>query len=185
MLSSQSLISRYCRTRGRTASRHGRRWVIIRAVPLWGAAPRRYLCTFRMYVPQPIQERSRVSRLSLLLSLVLCSVIFQISQQSRQSALPHTRRFLTMACITLALVAGWASSVSGLMQFINPPPFGAMRDFSNSETYSVGSTLNVAWTPAESGKAASLVLYQLDSNGLWFGDMEYLTRRYTLNLQFQ
>jgi hypothetical protein len=79
--------------------------------------------------------------------------------------------------MSLALVVAWVTTVSGLMQFINPPPFGTKGDFSNTETYNVGSTVNVAWTPAESGKAASLVLYQLDSNGLWFGDMEYLTRR--------
>jgi hypothetical protein len=89
----------------------------------------------------------------------------------------QAREFVNMPRMSLALVVGWATIVSGLMQFINPPPSGATQDFSNSETYKVGNTVNVAWTPAESGNAASLVLYQLDSNGLWFGDMEYLTRR--------
>jgi hypothetical protein len=84
---------------------------------------------------------------------------------------------MIMPRLVLALVIGWATIVSGLMQFINPPPFGTTGDFSSSETYNIGSTVNVAWTPADSGKAASLVLYQLDSDGVWFGDMEYLTRR--------
>ncbi|KAH7074381.1 hypothetical protein BKA63DRAFT_512940 [Paraphoma chrysanthemicola] len=82
-----------------------------------------------------------------------------------------------MTFVTLALVAGWVLNVSALMQFINPAPFGRPRDFSNSETFNVGSTVNVAWTPAESGKAASLVLWQLDNTtAQWFGDMEYLTQ---------
>jgi hypothetical protein len=87
------------------------------------------------------------------------------------------RELVNMSRMSLALVVGWITIVSGLMQFINPPPFGSTGDFSNSETYTIGSTVNIAWTPAESGKAASLVLYQLDSEGVWFGDMEYLTRK--------
>lgn len=82
-----------------------------------------------------------------------------------------------MARMSLALVAGWITNVMALMSFINPPPSGPIRDLSNSETYTVGTTFNIVWTPPESGKGVSLVLWQLNSTtALWFGDMEYLTR---------
>ena len=78
--------------------------------------------------------------------------------------------------IALALIAGLVTGVSGVMTFINPPPFGRRGDFSDSDTYRQGSLVNVAWTPGEEGGGASLVLYQLnDTDGQWFGDMEYLT----------
>lgn len=67
--------------------------------------------------------------------------------------------------------------VSSLMEFINPPPFGVTGDLSNSPTYDERSTVNIAWTSGEKGKGVSLVLYQQnETNGKWFGDMEYLTR---------
>lgn len=79
------------------------------------------------------------------------------------------------ACI---LVTGLLTCVSGLMEFINPPPFGTVGDMSNSPKYSVGDLVNVIWTPGEEGGAVSLCLYQQnETDGMWFGDMEYLTRK--------
>ncbi|CAN9372358.1 unnamed protein product [Alternaria sp. RS040] len=78
------------------------------------------------------------------------------------------------ACI---LVTGLLTCVSGLMEFINPPPFGTVGDMSNSPKYSVGDLVNVVWTPGEEGGAVSLCLYQQnETDGMWFGDMEYLTQ---------
>jgi hypothetical protein len=80
-----------------------------------------------------------------------------------------------------AFVAGLFTSVLGLMEFINPPPFGEIGDMSNSDTYRVGNTVNVAWTPGDEGGGVSLCLYQQnETDGMWFGDMEYLTRKLLL-----
>lgn len=63
------------------------------------------------------------------------------------------------------------------MEFINPPPFGVTRDLSNSPTYDEGTTVNIACTSGEKGVGVSLCLYQQnETDGKWFGDMEYLTR---------
>lgn len=79
------------------------------------------------------------------------------------------------ACV---LVTALFARVSGLMEFINPPPFGTVGDMSNSPKYEVGDLLNVVWTPGEEGGAVSLCLYQQnETDGVWFGDMEYLTRK--------
>jgi hypothetical protein len=94
-----------------------------------------------------------------ILSHVVLSVSFRFVPSSSQSAPSQTRELINMLLMGLALVVAWATTVSGLMQLINPPPFGTKGEFSDSETYNVGSTVNVAWTSAESGKAASLVLY--------------------------
>ena len=76
-----------------------------------------------------------------------------------------------------ALVAGLFTHVSALMRFINPPPFGVVGDFKNSPTYEEGTIVNVGWTPGEEGGGVSLCLYQQnETDGRWFGDMEYLTR---------
>ncbi|KAL1796096.1 hypothetical protein ACET3X_006320 [Alternaria dauci] len=78
------------------------------------------------------------------------------------------------ACV---LVTGLLTCVSCLMEFINPPPFGTVGDMSNSPKYSVGDLVNVVWTPGEEGGAVSLCLYQQnETDGKWFGDMEYLTQ---------
>ncbi len=82
--------------------------------------------------------------------------------------------------ILLPAFGALIASVSGRLEFLNPAPFGKRGDFSNSETYTQGSTVNVAWTGSEPGKGASLVLWQLDEEGDWFGDMEYLTRKKTI-----
>jgi hypothetical protein len=87
--------------------------------------------------------------------------------------------FVIMRTILLPLFYTLIANVSGQLQFLNPAPFGKRGDFSNSETYTQGSTVNVAWTGSEPGKGVSLVLYQLDDTGKWFGDMEYLTRKET------
>jgi hypothetical protein len=77
-----------------------------------------------------------------------------------------------------AVVSGLLARVSGLMEFINPPPFGEIGDMSNSPKYEIGDTVNVVWTPGEKGGAVSLCLYQQnETDGMWFGDMEYLTRK--------
>ncbi|KAI4934106.1 hypothetical protein J4E86_011488 [Alternaria arbusti] len=63
------------------------------------------------------------------------------------------------------------------MEFINPPPFGTIGDMSGSPKYEIGDTVNVVWTPGEKGGAVSLCLYQQnETDGMWFGDMEYLTQ---------
>ena len=70
------------------------------------------------------------------------------------------------------------TGASCIIQFINPPPFGPPRDFSSNPTYASGSTVDVVWTGVEEGKRVSIVLYQLnETDGQWFGDMEYLTRK--------
>ncbi|CAG5152514.1 uncharacterized protein ALTATR162_LOCUS2800 [Alternaria atra] len=75
------------------------------------------------------------------------------------------------------LVIGLVAGVSSLMEFINPPPFGTVGDMSNSPKYEVGDLVNVVWTPGEEGGAVSLCLYQQnETDGVWFGDMEYLTQ---------
>jgi hypothetical protein len=84
-----------------------------------------------------------------------------------------------MVCLAAcAVVSGLLAHVSGLMEFINPPPFGEIGDMSNSPKYEIGDTVNVVWTPGEKGGAVSLCLYQQnETDGMWFGDMEYLTRK--------
>ncbi|KAH8730316.1 hypothetical protein GQ44DRAFT_607070 [Phaeosphaeriaceae sp. PMI808] len=78
---------------------------------------------------------------------------------------------------TFAVMAWLLTGVSCLMEFINPPPSGKMGDFSGNPIYAEGSTVNIAWTKGEENKGASLVLYQLnETDGRWFGDMEYLTQ---------
>jgi hypothetical protein len=69
------------------------------------------------------------------------------------------------------------TGVSCRMEFINPPPFGTKGDFSQNPIYVEDSTVNIAWTEGEKELGASLVLYQLnETDGQWFGEMEYLTR---------
>lgn len=62
------------------------------------------------------------------------------------------------------------------MEFINPPPFGEVGDFSNNPIYTVGSTVNVAWTSGEPGKPTSLCLFQLNGTQYLY-PFEYLTRK--------
>ncbi|CAE7026491.1 hypothetical protein P3342_005783 [Pyrenophora teres f. teres] len=79
--------------------------------------------------------------------------------------------------VAWTLVAGLFTHVYGLMRFINPPPSGRIGDLSNSPTYNAGTIVNVGWTPGEEGGGVSLVLYQQnETDGVWFGDMEYLTQ---------
>ncbi|KAF1355937.1 hypothetical protein EJ07DRAFT_157928 [Lizonia empirigonia] len=79
--------------------------------------------------------------------------------------------------VAFVLLGCLLTGVSCLVQFINPPPFGQIGDFSGNPTYAAGSTVNIAWTNVEEGKGVSIVLYQLnETNGQWFGDMEYLTQ---------
>ena len=78
------------------------------------------------------------------------------------------------ACILVAILS---ARVYGIMEFINPPLFEKTGDFNNSPTYDEGTTVNIAWTRGEEGKGVSLCLYQQnETDGMWFGDMEYLTR---------
>lgn len=63
------------------------------------------------------------------------------------------------------------------MWFINPPPFGTEGDYSENPTYIAGKTVIVGWTAPKQGAGVSLVLYQLNkTDGMWYGDGEYLTR---------
>lgn len=61
------------------------------------------------------------------------------------------------------------------MEFINPPPFGKFGDFTNNPIYTVGSTVNVAWTSGEPGVPTSLCLFQLNGTEYLY-PFEYLTR---------
>lgn len=80
--------------------------------------------------------------------------------------------------VALVLLSCLLTHVSCLISFINPPPFGTKGDFSENPTFAVGSTVNVAWQGGEDGVGVSIVLYQLNqTDGQWFGDMEYLTRK--------
>lgn len=75
------------------------------------------------------------------------------------------------------LVAALSARVYGIMEFINPPPFGTTGDLSDSPTYDEGTTVNVAWTQDEDRGGVSLCLFQQNkTDGTWFGDMEYLTQ---------
>ncbi|KAK3941772.1 hypothetical protein QBC46DRAFT_381942 [Diplogelasinospora grovesii] len=74
------------------------------------------------------------------------------------------------------LLAGLAPSVHCVMTFISPPPFsGAVGDYSLNPIYVEGSTVDVTWTPGTPGKPTSISLWQLDDNGNFFGDQEYIT----------
>ncbi|KAF1961884.1 hypothetical protein CC80DRAFT_401419 [Byssothecium circinans] len=78
---------------------------------------------------------------------------------------------------TAAPVAWMLTGVSCLMEFINPAPFTEISKFKDNPVYVKGSTVNIAWTGGEENEGASLVLYQLNNtDGIWFGDMEYLTQ---------
>ncbi|KAH6856330.1 hypothetical protein B0I37DRAFT_351402 [Chaetomium sp. MPI-CAGE-AT-0009] len=64
------------------------------------------------------------------------------------------------------------------MEFINPPPFGAVGDVSKNPTYVIGSVVEVAWTPGGEGKQTSLTLWQLNATTAeFFGPMQYITRK--------
>ncbi|KAK3294557.1 uncharacterized protein B0H64DRAFT_190184 [Chaetomium fimeti] len=64
------------------------------------------------------------------------------------------------------------------MDFINPPPFGAVGDVSKNPTYVIGSVVEVAWTPGGEGKQTSLTLWQLNATTAeFFGSMQYVTRK--------
>jgi hypothetical protein len=80
--------------------------------------------------------------------------------------------------VVLALVVTLTSSLANAMKFLNPPTYSNLRgDFSKAVTLKQGSIINVMWSPAEQGQGISLVLWQLDNKtGVYFGDMEYLTR---------
>ncbi|KAI8941022.1 hypothetical protein NX059_002268 [Plenodomus lindquistii] len=81
-------------------------------------------------------------------------------------------RFVACAC-----VAGLFTNVLGAMRFINPPTMLKLGDLSNAQSYKEGSSVNVAWTQGKAGVGCSLVLYQQhESNGEWYGAMEYLTQ---------
>lgn len=76
-----------------------------------------------------------------------------------------------------ALVAGLYTSAIATMVFINPPPLATPNNFANAATYKEGSTQTIRWSPGDTGKGVSLVLYQQNmTTGEWYGDMEYLTR---------
>ena len=65
-----------------------------------------------------------------------------------------------------------------IMEFLNPPPFGASLDYSNNPIYPVGSVVEVGWTQGTSGKPTSVTLWQLNpATGLAMGILEYITRR--------
>lgn len=84
--------------------------------------------------------------------------------------------------LLIAVVARLIWGVAGAMSFLNPPSYSNLKgNFSKAITYKLGQVVNVIWTPADPGKAASLVLWQLDNRtGVFFGDMEYLTRMFKL-----
>lgn len=60
--------------------------------------------------------------------------------------------------------------------FVNPPPPGALGDFSQDPEYEYGTPVGVKWT----GSAASLTLWQLQPGSTTtFGPSEYLIGRIT------
>lgn len=69
------------------------------------------------------------------------------------------------------------------MNFINPPPFGEVGDFTNNPTYTVGSTLNVTWTRGKSEKPTSLCLFQLNGTDYLY-PFESLIRTLFINFVF-
>lgn len=87
----------------------------------------------------------------------------------------------------IALVARMMVGVSGLMSFLNPPSHSNLEgDLSKAVSYKAGQVINVVWTPADQGQAASVVLWQLDNEtGVYFGDLEYLTRELTVHYPIQ
>lgn len=78
----------------------------------------------------------------------------------------------------LQLLTAFLPCVLAEMEFINPPPFGAVGDVSKNPTYVIGSVVEVSWTPGEEGKQTSLTLWQLNATtGEYFGSMQYITRK--------
>ncbi|KAF2197952.1 hypothetical protein GQ43DRAFT_474987 [Delitschia confertaspora ATCC 74209] len=61
------------------------------------------------------------------------------------------------------------------MNFINPPPFGTVGDFSRNPIYPEGSTLNIQWTEGNQGKPVSITLYQLNGTQ-WLDPFEYIVQ---------
>lgn len=84
-----------------------------------------------------------------------------------------------MSLFTAALLAfGMVDVVAAGMDFINPPPFGAVGDFSSNPVYTIGKTLRVKWNNPPTDAGISLLLYQMNgTNYLLPG--QYLFRRYS------
>ncbi|OCK73371.1 hypothetical protein K432DRAFT_312958 [Lepidopterella palustris CBS 459.81] len=61
------------------------------------------------------------------------------------------------------------------MDFINPPPFGRVGDFSNNPIYPQGSTIDIIWTQGKEGVPVSVTLFQLNGTQ-YMPDFEYITQ---------
>ncbi|KAK7966277.1 uncharacterized protein PG986_000554 [Apiospora aurea] len=68
----------------------------------------------------------------------------------------------------------WLPYAMAVMNFINPPRYGSMRDYRSNSEYPIGYNLSISWTPGVEGRKASLQLYQvnLTSGSIFFGEAE-------------
>ncbi len=91
--------------------------------------------------------------------------------------------------LTAALVAFWAlaaSPVHARMQFLSPPAFDGTGTATTRPVRTLGTALELKWTPAPQGKKLSVVLYQLNAtraagfDGVFHyteGPFEFITRQ--------
>ncbi|KAK4142236.1 uncharacterized protein C8A04DRAFT_30195 [Dichotomopilus funicola] len=59
------------------------------------------------------------------------------------------------------LLMGSIPTAFGRMKFLSPPEFDGPRDVRQNTVWTVGSPLELRWTPGEEGKTLSVMLYQI------------------------
>ncbi|KAH6612803.1 hypothetical protein B0J18DRAFT_66774 [Chaetomium sp. MPI-SDFR-AT-0129] len=59
------------------------------------------------------------------------------------------------------LLMGSIPTAFGRMKFLSPPEFDGPRDVRRNTVWTVGSPLELRWTPGEEGKTLSVMLYQI------------------------
>lgn len=73
----------------------------------------------------------------------------------------------TVLPITLAL---WTAVIGAAdLDFVNPPRFGSVGDFSSNAVYTIGQNLRVQWSEAPENVGISVLMYQLNAD-----DGEYM-----------
>ncbi|KAK8136121.1 hypothetical protein PG984_004061 [Apiospora sp. TS-2023a] len=78
---------------------------------------------------------------------------------------------------SLFAFSAWLPHAVAVMNFIAPPRYGSMHDYTSNVEYPIGYDLQISWTPGVAGRKASLELYQvnLTSGSIFFGKGETIT----------